>query len=233
MNAPQMYYPGQATAFNRIIKRPMTDSERMFAVGSYKMLQNSLRALAIVSLVLFILYTYVLGDTIADETVSMMFSIFMIVFGLMALGMSVNTLVMRKKTSDAMREGMAIEVQGPAYKSRAMKNVQSWTVGPISLMATRETDVMIQEGAQVSVLCIPKLKLALAVNNVGLKHGARAIFPPNLEAMAIPSDQVAMPSAGQPYPAASPEYRPSIPQGPLPQMTDPEEDLPPPPPPDF
>lgn len=232
MNAPQMYYPGQATAFNRIVKRPLTDAERQFAVGSYKMLQNGLRALAIVSLVFFIMYTYVIADLVADETLSMIFSIIMIVIGVMALGMSLNTLVMRKKLTDAMRDGMAVEVQGPAYKSRAMKNVPSWTVGPISLMATREMEGLIQEGAQVSVLCIPRLKLALAINNYGLKHGARAIFPPNLEAMAVPVDQFVMPSAGQPHQTAYPEYRPSPPQGQPPQTAYPEEE-PPPPPPDF
>jgi hypothetical protein len=233
MNAPQMYYPGQATAFNRIVKRPLTDAEKQFAVGAYKMLQNGLRAIAIVSLIFYVMYTYVITDLVADETVSMMFSIFMIVIGLMALGMSVNTLVMRKKISDAMREGMAIEVQGPAYRSRAMKNVPSWTVGPISFMSNREIEGLIQEGAQVSVLCIPRLKLALSINSYGLKHGVRAIFPPNLEAMAVPTDQVAMPSAGQPYQITYPEYRPSVPQGQPPQAANPEEEPPPPPPPDF
>jgi len=233
MNAPQMYYPGQATAFNRIVKRPLTDAERQFAVGSYKMLQNGLRAIAIVSLVFFVMYTYVIADLVADETLSMMFSIFMIVIGFMALGMSVNTLVMRKKISDTMREGMAVEVQGPAYRSRALKNVPSWTVGPVSFMSTREIESLIQEGAQVSVLCIPRLKLALSINNYGLKHGVRAIFPPNLEAMAVPTDQVAMASAGQPYQTTYPEYRPSGAQGQPPQAAYPEEELPPPPPPDF
>lgn len=233
MNASPPYFQGQGTAFNRIVKRPLTDAERQLAIGSYKMLQNGLRAIAIVSLVFFVLYTFVISDLIIDETFSLVFSMIMIAIGAVALGMSLNTLLMRKKISDAMREGMAIEVQGPAYKSRAMKNVPSWTVGPISLMATREMDSLIQEGAQVSVLCIPKLKLALSINNCGLKQGVRAIFPPNLEAMAVPADQVAMPSVGQPYQASYPEYRPSMPQGHLSQTADPQEDLPPPPPPDF
>jgi len=233
MMAPQPYFQGQGTAFNRIVKRPLTDAERQFAIGSYKMLQNGLRAIAIVSLVFFVMYTFVISDLIIDETFSLVFSMIMIALGLVALGMSLNTLIMRKKISDAMREGMAIEVQGPAYKSRAMKNVPSWTVGPISLMATREMESLIQEGAQVSVLCIPRLKLALSINNYGLKHGVRAIFPPNLEAMAVPTDQVAMPSAGQPYQTTYPEYRPSVPQGQPPQAAYPEEELPPPPPPDF
>lgn len=232
MNAPQQYFPGQATAFNRIVKRPLTDTERQFAVGSYKMLQNGLRGIAVVSLVFFILYTFVIADLIIDETFSMVFSMIMIAIGLVALGMSLNTILMRKKITDAMREGMAIEVQGPAYKSRAAKNVPSWTVGPISLIATREIEGLIQEGAQVSVLCIPRLKLALAINNYGLKQGVRVTFPPNLEAMAVPADQVAMPSVGQPSQTAYPQYRSSIPQGQPPQTPYPEED-PPPPPPDF
>ena len=233
MMAPQQYFQGQGSAFNRIVKRPLTDAERQLAIGSYKMLQNGLRAIAIVSLVFFVLYTFVISDLIIDETFSLVFTMIMIAVGAVALGMSMNTLLMRKKISDAMREGMAIEVQGPAYKSRAMKNVPSWTIGPISLMATREMDSLIQEGAQVSVLCIPRLKLALSINNYGLKYGVRAIFPPNLEAMAVPADQVAMPSAGQPYQIAYPEYRPSMPQGNPPQTADSQEDLPPPPPPDF
>jgi hypothetical protein len=233
MMAPQPYYQGQGTAFNRIVKRPLTDAERQFAVGSYKMLQNGLRAIAIVSLVFFVLYTFVISGLVIDETFSLVFSMIMIAIGAVALGMSLNTLVMRKKISDAMRDGMAIEVQGPAYKSRAMKNVPSWTVGPISLMATREMESLIQEGAQVSVLCIPRLKLALAINNYGLKRGVRAIFPPNLEAMAVPADQVAVPSAGRPTQTAYPQYGSSIPQGQPTRTPYPEEDLPPPPPPDF
>jgi hypothetical protein len=231
--APQPYLQGQGTAFNRIVKRPLTDAERQFAVGSYKMLQNGLRGIAIVSLVFFAVYTFVISDLIIDETFSLVFSMIMIAIGLVALGMSLNTLLMRKKISDAMREGVAIEVQGPAYKSRAMKNVPSWTVGPVSFMSTREIESLIQEGAQVSVLYIPRLKLALSINNYGLKHGVRAIFPPNLEAMAVPADQVPMPSPGQPYQTAYPEYGPSMPQGLQPQTAYPQEDLPPPPPPDF
>lgn len=233
MSAAQPYFPSQGMAFNRIVKRPLTDPERQFVVGAYKMLQNGLRAIAIVSLVFYIMYTFVLSDLIIDETFSLMISVFMIAIGAVALGMSLNTLLMRKKISDAMREGMAVEVQGPAYKSRAVKNVPSWTVGPISLTATREMESLMQEGAQVSVLCIPKLKLALAINNYGLKHGVRAVFPPNLEAMAVPANQVAVPSPGQPSQVAYPGYGPSIPQGRVPQTAYPEEDLPPPPPPDF
>jgi hypothetical protein len=233
MMAPQHYFQGQGPAFNRIVKRPLTDAERQFAVGSYKMLQNGLRGIAIVSLVFFILYTLVISDLIIDETFSLVFSMIMIAIGLVALGMSLNTLIMRKKISDAMREGTVVDVQGPAYKSRAMKNVPSWTVGPISFMSTREIENLVQEGAQVSVLCIPKLKLTLSINNCGLKHGVRAIFPPNLEAMAVPADQVSTPSLGQPYQTAYPGYGPTIPQGPPPQMADPKEDLPPPPPPDY
>jgi hypothetical protein len=233
MMASQLYNQSQGTAFNRIVKRPLTDAERQLVIGSYKVLQNALRGLAIASLVFFIVYTFVISDLIIDETFSMVFSIIMIAIGAVTLGTSLNTLLMRKKISDAMREGMAIEVQGPAYKSRAMKNVPSWTVGPISLMASKETESLIQEGAQVSVLCIPKLKLALSINNYGLKYGVRAIFPPNLEAMAVPADQAAMPSSGKPYQAAYPEHLPPAPQGPPPQTADPEEELPPPPPPDY
>ena len=229
---PQPYAAAQGTAFNRIIRRPMTDTERQSVIGAYKMLQRGLRALAILSLVFFVMSTYVLSDIVMDEVVSMMLSIFMIVIGFAAIGMSLNTLIMRKKIAETMREGMAIEVQGPAYRSRAVKNVPSWTVGPISLVATGEIASMIQEGAQVSVLCVPRLKLALAINNYGLKRGARVTFPPNLEAMAVPADQVMVQSAGQPSQAAYPEYRPSIPQGLPPQSAYPQYEPPPPPPDD-
>ncbi len=233
MMAHQLYLQNQGTAFNRIVKRPLTDAERQFVVGAYKMLQNGLRGIAVVSLVFFVLYTFVISGIMIDETFSFVFTIIMIAIGLVAVGMSLNTLIMRKKTSDAMREGTVVEVQGPAYKSRAMKNVPSWTVGPISFMSTREIENLVQEGAQVSVLCIPKLKLALSINNYGLKHGVRAIFPPNLEAMAVPADQNTMPAATQPYQTAYPAYGPSIPQGGPTLTTYPDEDLPPPPPPDF
>jgi hypothetical protein len=44
---------------------------------------------------------------------------------------------------------------------------------------------MIQEGAQTTVLCIPRMRIALSINNVELMNGARIICPPSLESLAV------------------------------------------------
>lgn len=191
MTFQQPYPTWQAQGFNQITRRMMTDAERQLPVGVYRGVQRAARGISIVCLVLFILNAYVLSAVITDQitldTLSIMFSVFMGVLGLAGVGMAINTLAVRKRVSDAMMEGTAVEVIGPAYRTSAAKNLQAWTIGPVSMMATRETLGLLSEGAPTSVLCVPKLKAAIAINNYGLKHGARIMFPPNLEAMAVPA----------------------------------------------
>jgi hypothetical protein len=52
--------------------------------------------------------------------------------------------------------------------------MSSLAAGPLSMM---------QEGAQATIVCIPQMRIAFSINNVGLKYGARIISPPNLEAL--------------------------------------------------
>jgi len=171
---------------NQVIKRPLTDSDLGLLSKFYKSFQNRLRGLAIVSLTFAIINTFVLSDIIMDWTVSVILYLFMFFLGVLTIAVSLNMLQVRSRISNTLKEGTAIEVEAPAYRNRTARNVAAWTVGPISMMSTPETLNMIQEGVQVRVLCIPQMKVALSINNIGLKHGARVMFPPNIEAMAVP-----------------------------------------------
>ena len=229
---PQPYPMNQGQAFNQIVRRPMTDVERQFPIGVYKGVQKAARGFAVVCLVLFMLDTFVLSTIITDpitlDTMSIMMSVFMGVFGLIAIAMAVNTFVVRKKVTDAMTNGSAVEVVGPAYRSSAAGKVQAWTVGPISMMPTREMLGLLQEGMPTRVLCVPSLKAAIAVNNVGLRNGARVMLPPNLEAMAMPMGMVGYPTAGQAPSAPFAAYGPPATQAQSFQAEGTEE-IPPPP----
>ena len=204
---PPMGIGMHQAAPTRIIKRPINDMERGFAIKAYKSLQNTVRVLAIVPLLLYIIsYVMTVNGLMADTPLGIILGVFIIVISIMAIAMSVFMLSMRKKMAEVMREGMAIEVQGPAYRNRINRNVESWTVGPISMMANRALSGMIMEGASVSVLCIPKMKIAISINNMALGQGVRITCPPNLEMMATPTGQIPQPM--QPTQPAFPQYYP-------------------------
>ena len=171
---------------NQVIKRPLTDSDLGLLSKFYKSFQNRLRGLAIVSLTFSIINTFVLSDIIMDWSISVLLYLVMFIIGVLTIAVSLNMLQVRSKISNTLKEGTAIEVQGPAYKNRTARNVAAWTVGPISMMSTPEILNIIQEGAQIRVLCIPRMKVALSINNVGLNYGARMMCPPNIEALAAP-----------------------------------------------
>jgi len=201
-------------AVNRIIKRPLTEIERGFAAESYRSLQKKLRSLSIIPLFLFIISTSLLSSLTIGSIISPVFMLATIIVGLVVFRNSVRILQFRKKISDVLKDGTAIEVQGPAHRNRTARNVQSFAVGPISLIVTPEVSGRVQEGAQVCVLCIPKLKAALSINNIALVRSARIICPPNLEAMAEPT----YPAAQQPmYPAAPAPVQPHYQQQPYQQ----------------
>jgi hypothetical protein len=180
-------------------------------------------------LILFVLSSYVLPVVITDaityDTVSTVLFVFMIVFGLVAIGFSVNALLVRKRIEQSMREGTAVEVLAPAYRANSGGKGMMWTVGPISMMPTRGLEGLLVEGQPTSVLCLPRLKAAIAINNYGLKQGARIMCPPNLESMAIPVGP--MPTSGPIPNSAYPAYGGSTAQSP---QTASDEELPPPPP---
>ncbi len=221
-------YPNQmAPAITRIIKRPLTDIEKGFAAKAYRSLQRALRGLAVASIVIAVL-AIVLPEFAFDTTFSFVLTLLAIIIGALALGMSVNAMMIRQKITETLKNGTAIEVLAPAYKGRAMKNMQSFTVGPITLIATPEVLRLVQEGTLTSVLCIPKMKAALSVNNVGLEKGAGITCPPNLEAMA----ETAYPAMQQPMAppqVAYPQYVQPAPQAQPPQQTFPQYEPPPPP----
>ena len=175
-------------ATNQIIKRPLTNSDLELVSKFYRSFQNRLRGLAIVSLTFSIINTFVLSDIIMDWSVSVLLYLVMFIIGVLTIAVSLKMLQVRSKISNTLKEGTAIEVQGPAYKNRTARNIAAWTIGPISIMSTPETLNIIQEGAQAKVLCIPRMKIALSINNVGLKYGAHMMCPPNLEAIAIPGE---------------------------------------------
>ena len=222
-------YPPQqmAPAVTRIIKRPLTDIEKGFAAKTYRSFQRALRGIAIASLAL-VAVTFLLSGVALDWAFSFVITLLTIIIGALALGMSANGIMIRQKMAEVLKNGTAIEVQAPAYKGRAVKNMQMFTIGPITLMATPEVLRLIQEGAQTSVLCIPKMKAALSVNNVGLERGGRITCPPNLEAMA----ETAYPTMQQPMAppqAAYPQYNQPAPQSQPPQPAYPQYEPPPPP----
>jgi hypothetical protein len=221
-------YPQQMTpTITRIIKRPLTDIERGFAAKSYRSLQRALRGIAIASLAL-VAITFLLSGVAVDPTFSFVLTLLTIIIGALALGMSANAIVIRQKMTEVLKNGTAIEIQAPAYKGRAAKNMPSFTIGPITLIATPEVLHLIQEGAHTSVLCIPKMKAALSVNNVGLERGGRITCPPNLEAMA----ETAYPAMQQPMAppqTAYPQYNQPALRSQPPQPTYPQFEPPPPP----
>lgn len=222
------YQPQMNPAFTRIIKRPLTDIEKGFAAKAYRSFQRALRGIAIASLAL-VAITFLLSGVALDWAFSFVLTLLTIIIGALALGMSANGIMIRQKMAEILKNGTAIEVQAPAYRGRAVKNMQVFTIGPITLMATPEVLRLIQEGSQTSVLCIPKMKAALSVNNVGLERGARVTCPPNLEAMAEPSYQ-AMQQPTAPLQTAYPQYsQPFAPQAQPPQQIFPQYEPPPPP----
>ncbi len=213
----QVYAGSQAQLPAQVIKRPLSMEERQLPGNFYRGLQNGLRGLSLFCLILFVFSTYVMPMMISDpvtyDTLSIVLMVFMAVFGLVAIGMSVNAIVVRKKISRAMADGTGVEVFAPAYRTGQMKNGQGWSIGPISLVPQRGMERMLVEGMPTRVLCVPNLKAALSINNTGLKHGARIMCPPNLEAMAVPVGVMPFPS--------QPGMNPSPPDN---------EELPPPPP---
>jgi hypothetical protein len=227
-------YPGaQAPAFNtRIVRRYLTDAERQLPGRFYKTVQNGLRGLSLFCLILFVLNTYVLSafvtDAVTYDTISTVLYVFMIVMGLVAIGMSVNALVIRKRLAQALTDGTVVEVFAPAYRSGMVGKGPMWTVGPISIMPTRGIERMIAEGQPTSVVCVPSMKAAISINNYGLRQGARIMCPPNLEMMAAPAGPVPMsaPVQGPSYPA----YGVPVQQPQAPQTA--SSDEPPPPPPE-
>jgi hypothetical protein len=180
-------YPTQTTpATNQVVRRPVTDLDIELVSNFYRNLQNRLRVLAIISLAFFVTNTFLLADILMDWVVSLLLYLAMLIIGALAIGMSINLLMVRKRISGILKEGTVIEVRGPAYRNQLSPKAAAWTVGPISIMPNPGTVLnMMQEGSQVGILCIPSMRIALSINNVGLKYGARITCPPNLEAMAV------------------------------------------------
>ncbi len=233
MSYPQQY-PGQGPPGGQVIRRPMTAEELQLPGNYYKGLQNALRGLSLLCLVLFVFSLYILPalvwDPVTYDTVSIVLMVFMAVFGLVAIGMSANALAMRGKIRKAMIDGTAIEVLAPAYRAGAMRKGQGWSIGPISVLPTRGLDGILVEGMPTRVLCLPRLKAALSINNVGLRHGARIMCPPNLDSMAVLVGmpmQTYMQPAGSQYPSCGAAMMPQQ----SPDLAVDTEDLPPPPPP--
>jgi hypothetical protein len=232
MGYPQQYPGVQAQAFNtQVIRRSLTDTEKELTRRSYRTVQNGLRGLSLFCLILFVLNTYVLSTVITDaitlDTLSTVLYVFMIVLGAVAIGMSVNAIMIRKKIVQTLADGTAVEVFAPAYRGSAGGKGQAWTIGPISMMPTRGLGRLMVEGQPTSVLCVPRLKMAIAINNYGLRQGARIMCPPNLEMMAVPAGP--MPVSGSVQSPAYPAYGGPTPQTQAPQAA-PGEDVPPPPP---
>jgi len=174
---------------NQVIKRPLTNNDLELFSRFYDNLQRGTRGLAIMSFAfffIFIIFYFVLYDITFDWTIYLVFYLFSFIIGAVAIIISLKFVQSRKKISDTLDQGTVIEVKGPAYRNQLMPNAQTWTVGPISVMSRPGAVLnMIQEGTQTTVLCIPRMKIALSVNNVELMNGARIICPPNIETLAV------------------------------------------------
>ena len=189
-NALAYGYQTQAPQItNQIIRRPLTDVDLDMFSNFYHSYQNRLRVIAIISLVLFFTSTFILSDIIMDWSISLALYLIMFIIGFMALFMSFDALLVHKRISDTLKGGTLIEVHGPAYRNRTVRKVAAWTIGPVTMMSTPEISNMILEGTQVRLLCAPRMNMVLSINNVGLKHGVRMMYPPNLESLAIPIEQ--------------------------------------------
>jgi hypothetical protein len=154
-------YPTQPPlAINQIIKRPITDSDQELFSKFYQNSQKRLRVLAVLSFGLIFINYIILSDIIMDWTISFVLYLCMIFIGTISITMSLNLLLIRKQISDTLKQGTVIEVHGPAYRNRIAPNSTAWTVGPISVMSRTGTLTMLQEGAQATVLCIPRMRIA-------------------------------------------------------------------------
>jgi hypothetical protein len=209
----------------RIFRRELSGNDRHSVIKYFKFQQNILRSLAFLPLVLFVLSTFILSGAGLIMAFSILFSVVAVILAIVVLGMSYSIFQFRKKMSEVLRDGMAVEILGPAARAKATKNLLSFTIGPITLTAQPEALGMVQEGAMVSVLCVPNLNVALSVNNVALAKAAYAKCPSNLDAVAgTPAAQppFAPPQFGNAPPAPQmqpaqfqpPYYPPPAPPGP-------------------
>jgi len=183
-------YPAQAAQpTTQVIKRPLTNTDLELFSRFYDNLRRGTKGLAIMSFVFFFLFVilcYGLYDIISDWTINFVLGLFAFIIGIIAIIVSLRFVANRKRISDVLDKGTVIEVKGPAYRNRTARNVTAWAVGPISVMSRPGAVLnMIQEGAQTTVLCIPRMRIALSINNVELMNGARIICPPSLEALAV------------------------------------------------
>lgn len=174
-------------AANQVVKRSITNSDLELISKYYNNHQKGLKVLAMISFVfffIFIIFNYVLYDITFDWSIYLVFYLVSFIIGLVTLILSLKFILNRKKISDALTEGTILEVKAPAYRNRAVPNASSWTVGPISVFSRTALN-MIQEGVQTTVVCLPKMNAALAINNMELIYDVKIICPPNLESMAM------------------------------------------------
>jgi len=211
-------YPApKSPTVHPVVKRPLTEADQELIMKYYRNLQNGLRGIAVFAIALLVVNTFILPSIIEDWTVSFVFTLFMLIVGVMALGRSAFTLQVRRKIANRLREGNAIEVRGAAYKSNVIGGgsrrggLQGWNVGPITILGTGEVNGMMHEGSEVNVLCIPETKTALSINDVGLKRAVHMSCSSNLEALAF-SEPTAQPMASKPFqqypfPSSSSHYQ--------------------------
>ncbi len=191
------YTPQTSPVNNQITKRPLTQAEVGAGQKFFKTMQTQLRVFALVPLIIIAINILLLGSDWVVSLIAMLFS-----FGIIIA--SIGFLVFRRKVQAAMRQGMAIEVRAPAYRSNMVRNMPTYTIGPITLFATPEIDRLIVQGQDTCVACVPQLNIVLSVNNTMLTRGTRVTCPPNLEAMARPANPRQPPPQSQQYQPSQP-----------------------------
>ena len=178
MNMGYMYPQQNASASNQIAQRPMTRAEAESGVKLFKFVQTQIRLIALVPLIIMAVNVLLLGS---DYIVS----IIALVLSLVVIAASMAFLVFSRKVTAVLKTGMVIEVRAPVYRAQSQKNMPMYSVGPIMLFASPEVARLVVEGQMASIGCIPKLKVALSVNNTSLARGAAITCPSNIEAMAV------------------------------------------------
>jgi len=183
-------YGNPPQADNRMIKRQMTDAERKLVIKSFKGNQKAMMILAPVPILLFVVIVFI-SNAGSGTVLTVMYYLFIVIAVILCaliLAMSAWLSRLKTKTSAALDDGTAMEVHGMAGKIQSSnKAVQSYVVGPITVSVKLEDSHLIHEGAQVSILCVPRLNIALSANGVGFEHGGWLKCAQDLEAMAQPA----------------------------------------------
>jgi hypothetical protein len=180
----------------QVSKRPMTDAERRSVDSMYGMAQKAARTVGGVAIGFAILSVFMgtLTGSAVDEMISILFTVLLVVFALLGLGLTYATLKLRKTIVDVQRAGYVFTVRGPVTKTGGTKSKRPWSIGPLAIAETPVTVKVLKDGAVTEFVCIPKIKSVISINGAGLEQAAAATITGDLDAMAASSSAPAAPA---------------------------------------